>query len=262
MSTAVARVPEVSIIIPVFNEEEAIGEVLWELREFLSRHSEVHELLVVDDGSSDETSRIASRMLADWPQARLLSLARNLGQAAALYYGLQQARGRIIILMDGDGQNDPWDIPRLLALLADSRADMAVGVRVMRKDHWSRRVASRLANGVRRRVLRDGVTDTGCGLKAFNRRVVDAFIPFQTLYSFMPALAVGAGFRVAEVPVRHRPRRGGNSKYGIRQFLWRPLLDMFGVWWFTHRRCPLPYPSARVSQVPSRGKSKCGESRP
>lgn len=247
MSTAAARVPEVSIIIPVFNEEEVIGEVLWELKGFLSSHSLAEELLVVDDGSLDGTGRIASRMLAGWPHARLVRLAHNLGQAAALYYGMRQALGRIIVLMDGDGQNDPWDIPRLLTRLADTDADMAVGVRVARKDDWSRRLASRLANGVRRRFLNDGVSDTGCGLKAFDRRVIDAFIPFQTLYSFMPALAVGAGFKVVELPVRHRPRRGGNSKYGIRQFLWRPLLDMVGVWWFTHRRCRLPCPSARVS---------------
>lgn len=246
MSTAAARVPEVSIIIPVFNEEEVIGEVLWELKEFLSRHSLAEELLVVDDGSSDETVRIASRMLAGWANARLLRLARNVGQAAALYHGMQQALGQTIVLMDGDGQNDPWDIPRLLALLADTRADMVAGVRVDRNDDRARRLASRLANGVRRRFLNDGVTDTGCGLKAFDRRVIDAFIPFQTLYSFMPALAVGAGFKVIELPVRHRPRRGGKSKYGIRQFLWRPLLDMFGVWWFMHRRCSLPCPSARV----------------
>jgi dolichol-phosphate mannosyltransferase len=246
MSAAAASAPEVSMIIPVFNEEEVIGEVLWELKEFLSRHPLAQELLVVDDGSSDGTGRVASQMLSSWPHARLLRLARNVGQAAALYYGMQQALGQTIVLMDGDGQNDPWDIPQLLTALADTRADMAVGVRLKRKDDWSRRLASRLANGVRRRFLNDGVTDTGCGLKAFDRRVVDAFIPFQTLYSFMPALAVGAGFKVVEVPVRHRPRRGGKSKYGIRQFLWRPLLDMLGVWWFTHRRCPLPCPSARV----------------
>jgi dolichol-phosphate mannosyltransferase len=155
---------------------------------------------------------------------------------------MRQARGRILILMDGDGQNDPWDIPQLLTLLEDVNSDMAEGVRVARKDAWPRRVASRIANGVRRRILRDGVTDAGCGLKAFHRCVIEAFIPVQTLYSFIPALAVGAGFTVVEVPVRHRSRRGGKSNYGIRQFLWRPLLDLFGVWWFTRRRCPLTFP--------------------
>jgi len=238
--------PKYSLVIPVYNEEDVIAQVLGEIQEFLLHHPLNLELLLVDDGSCDGTARIASHLLTDWPHARLVRLPRNVGQAAALYHGMRQAQGRILILMDGDGQNDPWDIPRLLALL--TRADMVVGVRVARKDSWLRRVASRIANGMRRRILNDGATDTGCGLKAFHSDVIDAFIPFRTLYSFMPALAVGAGFTVTEVPVRHRPRRGGKSKYGIQQFLWRPLLDMVGVWWFTRRRCPLPH-SSRVPIV-------------
>jgi glycosyltransferase involved in cell wall biosynthesis len=236
------------LVIPVYDEEEVIAQVLGEIQEFLLSHPLNLELLLVDDGSRDGTARLASHLLADWPHARMVRLPHHVGQAAALYYGMQQARGRIVILMDGDGQNDPWDIPQLLALLA--QADMVVGVRVARKDSWLRRAASRIANGMRRRILNDGASDTGCGLKAFHCYVIDAFIPFQTLYSFMPALAVGAGFTVTEVPVRHRPRRGGKSKYGVRQFLWRPLLDMVGVWWFTRRRCPLPHLS-RVPRVPT-----------
>jgi hypothetical protein len=98
---------------------------------------------------------------------------------------------------------------------------------------------SRLANAARSRILGDGVADSGCGIKAFHRRVIDAFIPMRTLYSFMPALAISAGFTVRQVPVHHRPRSGGKSKYGVRQFLWKPLLDLMGVWWFSRRRCPL-----------------------
>ena len=141
------------------------------------------------------------------------------------------------MLLDGDGQNDPADIPRLLALIATG-ADLAVGVRVKRRDDWRRRLMSKIANKVRKRFLRDGVSDTGCGLKALRREVIEALIPLRTLYSFIPALVAGAGFRVAEVPVTHRPRRGGDSKYGVRRFLFWPLLDMLGVWWFLHRRCP------------------------
>jgi hypothetical protein len=138
--------------------------------------------------------------------------------------------------MDGDGQNVPADVPRLLARLA--AADMVVGVRVDRADAFVRRAVSRLANRIRARVLRDGVRDTGCALKAFRREVAAEFIPIASLYSFMPALAVAAGFRVVEEPVRHRPRRRGASKYGLRIFLWRPALDMLGVWWFASRRVP------------------------
>ncbi len=239
LSTAVAPAPRCSLVIPVYNEGEVIAEVLQEIREFLASHPLDEELLVVDDGSGDGTAQLVEDLLAGWPRARLLSLPRNLGQAAALYLGMQRARGGVIILMDGDGQNDPRDIPRLLAALQQVSADMAVGVRVPRSDPWPRRWMSRFANRVRRRVLQDGMTDTGCGLKAFHRRVVAAFIPIQTLYSFMPALAMSAGFSVVELPVRHRPRPGGRSKYGVRHFLWRPLLDLLGVWWFTRRRCPL-----------------------
>jgi glycosyltransferase involved in cell wall biosynthesis len=165
----------------------------------------------------------------------LIRLAQNCGQAAALYYGMKKARGRIIILMDGDGQNDPRDLPVILEPLA--KFDMVVGDRVDRKDNFLRRVMSRAANKIRRRILNDSISDSGCGIKAFHRSVVDAFIPIRTLYSFIPALAISAGFSVKEVPVRHRPRLGGKSKYGVRQFLWRPILDMLGVWWFTRRRC-------------------------
>ena len=136
------------------------------------------------------------------------------------------------------GKNDPADIRRLLALL-QAGADIAVGVRVQRRDNWGRRIMSRLANTVRRRLLHDCVRDTGCGLKAMKREVVEALLPIRTLYSFIPALAVGAGFRVAEIPVTHRVRQGGKSKYGVRRFLFWPLLDMLGVWWFMHRRCPI-----------------------
>jgi dolichol-phosphate mannosyltransferase len=139
--------------------------------------------------------------------------------------------------LDGDGQNDPQDIPRILAPL--NEADMVVGIRVDRRDSFVRRVMSQLANAARSRILGDGVVDSGCGIKAFHRRVVEAFIPMRTLYSFIPALAISAGFTIRQVPVHHRPRSAGKSKYGVRQFLWKPLLDMAGVWWFARRRCPL-----------------------
>jgi glycosyltransferase involved in cell wall biosynthesis len=160
----------------------------------------------------------------------------NQGQAAALYRGMRLAGAPVIVTLDGDGQNDPADIAPMLARLAESGADMVAGVRVQRNDSWLRRRMSRIANRVRSRILRDGVRDTGCGLKAFRREVVDAFLPIRTLYSFMPALAVAAGFRVVEQPVGHRARRADVSKYGLGVMLWRPLLDLLGVWWFTRRR--------------------------
>jgi dolichol-phosphate mannosyltransferase len=229
--------PYYSIVIPAYNEEDVVGELLDELRMFLGRWRSDYELLMIDDGSSDRTAEIIGNRFANWSQGQLVRLSRNCGQGAALYYGMKRACGQVVILMDGDGQNDPQDIPKVLAPL--DRVDMVVGVRVDRRDSFTRRTMSRLANAARSRILRDGVADSGCGIKAFHRRVIDAFIPMRTLYSFMPALAISAEFTVDQVPVHHRPRSGGKSKYGVRQFLWRPLLDLIGVWWFSHRRCPL-----------------------
>jgi dolichol-phosphate mannosyltransferase len=229
--------PQYSIVIPVYNEEDVVGSLLNELRSFASSWRSDYELLLVDDGSSDRTAEIIRQQFADWSQGRLIRLSRNCGQAAALFYGMRRARGQVVILLDGDGQNDPQDIPNLLAPL--NEVDMVVGIRVNRHDSLVRRAMSRLANAARSRILGDGVVDSGCGIKAFHRRVVDAFIPMRTLYSFIPALAVSAGFTIRQVPVRHRARVGGKSKYGVRQFLWKPLLDMAGVWWFARRRCPL-----------------------
>jgi dolichol-phosphate mannosyltransferase len=229
--------PHYSIVIPVYNEEDVVEGLLSELRSFAITWRSDYELLLVDDGSSDRTAEIIGNQFTNWSQARLIQLSRNCGQAAALFYGMTRARGQIVILLDGDGQNDPKDIPNILAPL--NEVDMAVGIRVERRDSLVRRAMSRLANAARSRILGDGVVDSGCGIKAFHRRVVEAFIPMRTLYSFIPALAVSAGFTIRQVPVRHRPRRGGKSKYGVRQFLWKPLLDMAGVWWFARRRCPL-----------------------
>ena len=237
---APARVIAHSIVIPVYNEEDAIGPLLDELRSFANCWRQDYELLLIDDGSSDRTSLIARERFVNWGQAKLICLPRNLGQAAALYHGMKCATGEKVILMDGDGQNDPRDIPKLVGLL--DQYDMVIGIRVNRQDSFVRRKMSRLANAIRGRILKDGAADTGCGIKAFHRRVMEAFIPIRTLYSFLPALAVSAGFSMQQVPVNHRARTGGKSKYGVRQFLWRPLFDLFGVWWFTRRRCPLVKP--------------------
>jgi dolichol-phosphate mannosyltransferase len=204
------------------------------LRSVLTTLDVTYEVVLVDDGSTDETRTIAQRASLDWPQCRVVGFRRNYGQAAALLVGMRLARGRVIVTLDGDGQNVPADIPTLLEALDD--ADFVVGIRQGRQDSQLRLAMSRVANAIRSRCLGDGVRDAGCGLKAMHREVVDAFIPIRTLYSFMPALAAAAGHRVVERPVRHRARRAGTAHYGFRTFAWRPLVDMVGVWWFTRRR--------------------------
>jgi dolichol-phosphate mannosyltransferase len=230
------QVPEFTVVIPFFNEEGNVGPVLQELREVLESRWQSYEVVLVDDGSVDGTAAKLKQQVADWSAARVLQLARNSGQAGALLAGMSSAGGKNIVLLDGDGQNDPRDIEKALQLL--DRYDMVMGQRVNRHDSFERRLLSGFGNSVRRLFTNDGVSDAGCGLKVFRREVLDAFIPIRTLYSFMPALAKAAGFSIAEIPVNHRPRRSGIPKYNLRVFLWRPAVDLLGIWWFSHRRCP------------------------
>jgi dolichol-phosphate mannosyltransferase len=208
--------------------------VLAELRQVLDRDERTYEVIVVNDGSTDGTLNQLKGAGSRWPAVRIINLLQNAGQGAALFAGIKKTLGRNVILLDGDGQNDPGDIAEALRLLA--RYDFVVGHRVHRHDDLKRRLMSQFANYVRRLFTNDGVSDTGCGLKGFHREVIDAFIPMQTLYSFMPALAKAAGFSIVEFPVNHRPRKSGVAKYNLRVFLWRPAVDLLGICWFSRRR--------------------------
>jgi len=228
-----------SVVVPFYNEEECIPELCREIRaalDALEPGAGPTEAVLVDDGSSDRTPALLAAEAAADPRIRVLTNRPNRGQSAALLRGLRAARGSVIGTLDDDGQNDPADLPKLLALLPG--CDMVVGVRAARHDSWLRKTMSRIANGVRGRVLGDRMRDSGCAIKVFRREVVDAVIPMLTLYSFMPALARGAGFRLAQTEVRHRERQGGRSSYGLFFMLWRPLVDMIGVLWFVKRRFP------------------------
>jgi len=227
-----------SIVIPFHNEEANCREVLSELRPVLESLKAPAEIIAVDDGSQDSTLAVLRAVAAEWPVVRVVPLVGNHGQAAALFTGMKLANASVIITMDGDGQNVATDIPRLLEKLPE--ADMVAGIRAERNDTWVRKRMSHVANSVRGKILGDGMRDSGCALKAFRREVVDAFVPMRTLYSFMPALAVAAGFRVIQLEVQHRPRERGKSHYGLGVMLWRPALDMMGLWWWRRRRFPLP----------------------
>jgi len=229
--------PRLSIIIPFFDEAEAAPALLAELRPIVDLLGDT-EVLLINDGSSDGTDCVLDEAAAGWPTIRVFHFARNHGQGTALFFGIHRARGDAIALLDGDGQNDPGDLPLLLGALEDS--DFVTGIRAKRNDSWLRRSMSRLANAVRGRILRDGVRDSGCGLKVFRREVREAFVPLRTLYSFLPAMARAAGFRVTQRPVGHRPRTRGVSKYGLWVMLWRPLVDMLGMAWFIRRRGTSP----------------------
>src|ERR1051326_575494 len=201
-------VPEVSVIVPVFNEEENVTILHSELKAALPGID--HEIIFVDDASSDRTVQ----RLGIGPGFRVLRFEKNAGQSAALYAGLRNARAKIVVLIDGDLQNDPADIPRLLAEI-ENGADLVCGYRAQRKDTRVKRLTSWIANFVRSRFTRDGVRDTGCTLKAMRRECVRSLVPFKGMHRFIPALVKGAGYRLVEIPVNHRPRRFGQSKYGL-----------------------------------------------
>jgi len=228
---------EYSLVVPVFDEITALPALAAEIRATMARLGRPWECILVDDGSTDGSGRLIDELCA--PRAsrfRAIHFAANRGQAAALDAGLRRAKGRLVVILDGDGQSYPDDIPVLIDALHREHLDLVCGVRVGRRDSWLRRAMSRLANAVRARVLGDGTSDAGCALKVMRREVVAALVPIRTLYSFIPALAAGAGFRLGECPVRHRARHGGRSSYGLRAFLWRPLVDMVGVRWLVSRR--------------------------
>jgi dolichol-phosphate mannosyltransferase len=221
--------PAVSVIAPLFNEEENVPILQAELTAALSGLD--YEIIFVDDGSTDQT--IAN--IRPDPRIRVLPFERNAGQSAAMYAGLQSARGAVAVLIDGDLQNDPADIPKLLAEI-DRGADLVCGYRAERKDTVVKRITSRVANFVRSRFTRDGVRDTGCTLKAMKRECIGALLPFKGMHRFIPALIKGAGFHLVEVPVNHRPRKFGQSKYGLGNRALRATTDMFGVRWLLSRR--------------------------
>jgi dolichol-phosphate mannosyltransferase len=232
--------PQVSVIIPVCNEEGNVAQLQSELERALKDFS--HELVFVDDGSRDRTIEQIERT----PGVRILEFVKNTGQSAAIYAGLAVASGKILVLIDGDLQNDPSDIPRLLAEI-DRGADLVCGYRLKRRDTWFKRVQSQIANGVRSRFTRDGVRDTGCTLKAMRRECREALIPFHGMHRFIPALIKGLGYKITEIPVNHRLRQHGSSKYNFGNRALRATIDMFGVRWLLGRQIKFGIKSGRDS---------------
>lgn len=221
--------PAVSVVVPVFNEEESVGILQSELRHALKGVD--HEIVFVDDGSVDRT---VQRIQPD-TNVRVIRFEKNTGQSAAIYAGLRSARGATAVLIDADLQNDPCDIPKLLDEIARG-ADLVCGYRAQRRDTLVKRLTSRIANTIRSRYTKDGVRDTGCTLKAMRRECVEALVPFKGMHRFIPALVKGAGYSLVEIPVNHRPRRFGESKYGLGNRALRATIDMFGVRWLLSRQ--------------------------
>ena len=227
--TEMTNSPPVSVVVPLFNEEANVPILQSELRAALGDLD--HEIIFVDDGSIDRTVE----RIENAANVRVLRFAKNAGQSAAIYAGLQAARGATAVLIDGDLQNDPADIPKLLAEISRG-ADLVCGYRAQRRDTLVKRLTSWVANAVRSRFNKDGVRDTGCTLKAMRRECVGTLVPFKGMHRFIPALVKGAGYQLVEIPVNHRPRRFGQSKYGLGNRAVRATIDMFGVRWLLSRR--------------------------
>ncbi len=223
--------PELSLVIPVYNEAGNILPLAEASATVLRTLGRPFEIIFVNDGSTDATAGEIAAAQSRWPECRELRQPENRGQAIALLTGLQAAAGNFLLMMDGDGQNDPRDFPALLELVESGQVDLACGWRVNRHDTVLRRIMSRIANVVRRAILRDGVHDAGCQLRVMRREVREAFFPMELMQSFIPALAVGAGFRVGERPVRHHPRAHGRSQYGLGRLWWRPAVAMLVLRW-------------------------------
>jgi dolichol-phosphate mannosyltransferase len=231
----------VSIVVPVRNEAENVSPLIAEIAAALDGRW-AYEIIYVNDGSTDETADRLAVLMKQRGNLRQLRHATSSGQSAAVRSGVRAARGAIVATLDGDGQNNPAFLPDLIAAIEQggNRVGLAAGQRVGRKDTGFKKIQSRIANGVRKAILRDGTRDTGCGLKAFRREVFLAMPYFDGLHRFLPALMRREGYEIAYVDVTDRPRHSGVSNYGFFDRLWIGIMDLAGVWWLIRRKKPTP----------------------
>ena len=228
-------IPNVSVVVPVFDEEGAAPALAREIAAAFAGRA--FELIFVNDASRDGTAAALAALQGEIPQLRLLAHAKNAGQSRAVRSGIMAARAPIVVTLDGDGQNDPADAPRLVDHLAAGPPTLALvgGVRVKRQDSMAKKLASRFANGVRQRLLNDSAADTGCGLKAMRREAFLRLPYFDHVHRYLPALMIREGYQVAFEPVGHRQRQTGRSKYTNLGRLWVSFSDLSGVMWLNAR---------------------------
>ncbi len=229
---------ELSIVVPVRNEQDNILPLLAEIHAALGERLE-YEIVYVNDGSADNTAQVLREAMGRYPRLRVISHRHSCGQSAALFTGVRAARGAWIATLDGDGQNDPADLPMLLAARTapgrPANLQLLTGYRRARRDNWIKRISSRIANGVRSRLLGDATPDTGCGLKLILRSTYLELPFFDHMHRFLPALVQRNGGATVSVDVNHRPRARGESNYGVLDRLWVGIVDLFGVMWLRRR---------------------------
>jgi dolichol-phosphate mannosyltransferase len=225
--------PVYSVVVPFYNEAENLPRLIREIDAMLRLLEQQAEIILVDDGSTDTFAQppASPAFLIRW-----LRLGQNSGQSAAMYYGMQRAKGEFIILMDADLQNDPMDAPKMLRKLAEEKLDLVTGVRLHRHDTFVRRLSSSVANAVRGALLQDHTSDTGCTLKVIRREPAQRLPGWNGMHRFMPALVLSAGYKIGEMPVEHRARFAGFSKVAGGKRALRATVDLFGMLWFSRRQ--------------------------
>lgn len=227
---------DLSIVIPLKNEDKCVIPLKNEIDDVMRQLSYSWECLWIDDGSTDNTLEEIQRFNQQDPRHQYVALSVNCGQSAALHIGFTQACGEIIITLDGDGQNDPEDFPRLIEVLHKENCDMVNGVRRNRMDSFTRKISSRVANGFRNWLTHEKITDVGCSLRAFRHECVQQIRPFNGFHRFLPTLIRIAGYtKISEIPVNHRSRKYGQTSYGIHNRLWIGIMDTFAVRWMQNR---------------------------
>lgn len=229
------RGTSISVIVPCFNEIENVEPLVREVADVMAKMApKSWHLIYVDDGSSDGSSQEILRIKCEFEQVELVAFKTNQGQTAAMDAGIRHASSDLLITMDADLQNDPADIPRMIDALTDD-VGAVVGVRTKRQDSWVRRASSRIANWVRNKLSNETITDTGCSLKVFRRECFEKIKLFEGMHRFLPTLVKMEGHRVIEVPVNHRPRTRGESKYGVWNRVFKSFTDLLAVRWMKKR---------------------------
>lgn len=236
MVTAAAQArPDISLVIPVYNERDNLGPLWEEIRAVLAPLERPFEVLLIDDGSTDGSAEGIDALGREHPEVRPIHFEKNAGQSAAFAAGFRLARAPIVVTLDADLQNDPADIPALVTRLESSGAGAVVGIRAGRRDSLVRKISSKVGNYVRNTLTKDHVTDTGCSLKAYRKDAVARLKMYRGMHRFLPTLIRIEGYEVLEMPVRHRERRHGTSKYGIANRAMSGLADVLAVRWMRAR---------------------------
>jgi len=224
---------DISVVVPVYNEEENLPVLIPQIAEVLKPLGKTYEMIFVDDGSKDRSRPLLKKMALEYPQIRLLGFKKNCGETAAGAAGIKEARGKIVITIDADLQNDPKDIPKMLDYLKEY--DMVTGWRQKREDSWVKRITSKIANGIRNSLSGEQIQDSGCTFRAYKRECLQEIKLYKGMHRFLPTLVKMEGYRVIEIPIAHHPRKFGVSKYTTWNRMWRAFVDLLAVKWMKSR---------------------------